>query len=72
MTYNTPTDEEMVYLASIKDMKRFGMNDRKVLYGTYNRIFNTKIAVSSCGSCLAKRHKHLMEVYNKEKDRNNG
>lgn len=66
MTYNTPTHEEMAYLAAIKTQKRYGKNDRDVLYHTYNRLFNTRIRPTTCGSCIAKRHKELMKVYQLE------
>ena len=72
MTYNTPTAEELAYLASIVNTKRYGANDRDMLYKTYNRIFNTNIRPSSCGGCLAKRHKELMIVYNENKNKENG
>jgi len=66
MTYNTPTHEEMTFLASIKNQKRYGKNEREMLYHVYNRLHNTHIRPTTCGSCLAKRHKELMKIYNTE------
>lgn len=62
MTYNAPTEEELEYLASISKQKRYGKDDRNKLYYTYNRLFNTRIKPTTCGSCIAKRHKELMQI----------
>ncbi len=59
---NTPTDEELEYIASIKNKKRYGLGDREELYRVFNRIHNTHIRPTSCGSCIAKRHKQLMKL----------
>lgn len=72
MKYNKPTDQELVYLATIRTMKRYGKNDREVLYGTYNRIFGTNKRPTTCGQCIAQVHRDLVKVYNLEKDRDNG
>jgi hypothetical protein len=69
---NKPTPEELVYLASIRTMKRYGNNDRAVMYGVYNRIFGTDKRPTSCGRCLSKTHKELMNVYNQYKNEDNG
>ena len=66
---NKPTDAELTYIASIKDQKRFSPNDRKVMYGVYNRIHGTNERPTSCGRCLANKHKALMKIY---KDNTNG
>ena len=62
MTYNAPTEEELEYLESIRKQKRYGKDDRNKLYYTYNRLFNTRVKPTTCGSCIAKRHKQLMQV----------
>lgn len=62
MTYNAPTEEELTYLESIRDQKRYSPADRDKLYYTYNRLFNTHIRPTTCGSCVAKRHKELMQI----------
>jgi len=72
MKYNTPTDEELTYLASIRGQKTYSPNDRVVMYNVYNRIFGTNKQPTSCGKCLAGTHRELMTVYNNEKNRNNG
>ena len=66
MTYNTPTEEELTYLESIRNQKRYSPADRDKMYYTYNRLFNTRIRPTTCGSCIAKRHKELMQVYQLE------
>ena len=66
---NKPTDAELTYIASIKDQKRFSPNDRKVMYGVYNRIMGTNDRPTSCGQCIAKKHKALIQIY---KDNTNG
>lgn len=67
MKYNTPTAEELEFLESIKHVKNYGKDARNEMYAVYNRIFNTNIRPTTCGACLAKRHKHLMEVLKNEK-----
>ena len=58
----TPTKEQLEYIESIKFQKRYGKDERLKLYQTYNDIFQTKIVPSTCGSCIAKRHKQLMQL----------
>lgn len=60
---NKPTPEEMIYIASIKDKKQYSPNDRNVLFGVYNRIHGTNDRPTSCGSCVAKKHRALLKVY---------
>jgi hypothetical protein len=62
MKYNTPTEEELEYIASISRQKRYSPADRDKLYYTYNRIFNTRVKPTTCGNCIANRHKQLMQV----------
>lgn len=69
---NKPTSEELVYLASIRKMKRYSPNDRVVLYGVYNRIFGTNKRPTSCGKCLGDTHRELMKVYNQYKNEEHG
>ena len=58
----TPTEEQLEYIESIRYQKRYGKEDRLKLYQTYNDIFQTKIVPSTCGSCIAKRHKQLINL----------
>ena len=66
MNYNTPTEEELIYMGSIRHQKRYGGNDRNVMYGVFNRLFNANRRPTSCGSCLAEVHKALMYVLDTE------
>lgn len=66
---NTPTDDELIYLAAIRNQKRYSPNDRNVMYGVYNRIFGTNKRPTSCGKCIANTHRELMKVYNQYKDK---
>tara|TARA_R110000772_G_scaffold18950_2_gene53356 strand:- start:105 stop:311 length:207 start_codon:yes stop_codon:yes gene_type:complete len=58
----TPTPEQLEYIDSIKHQRRYGKDERNKLYATYNEIFQTKIVSSTCGSCIAKRHKQLINL----------
>jgi len=70
--YNTPTIEELEYLASIVTKKQFGAGCRTELYNVYNRLYNANKRPTACGQCLARTHRELMVIYNNEKHRLNG
>ena len=69
---NTPTNDELTYLESIIQQKRYSPADREKMYSVYNRIFGTNKRPTSCGKCLANTHRELMNIYNKFKTNNNG
>ena len=58
----TPTEEQLEYIKSIRFQRRYGPDERLKLYQTYNDIFQTKIVPSTCGSCIANRHKQLINL----------
>ena len=62
--YNLPTQEELIYIDSIKSQKKFGRDDQVKMYSIYNRLFNEKARPGGCGRCLAEKHKALMYVLN--------
>lgn len=66
MTYNTPTDDELITIATFKNQRKFGKEQLNVMVGIYNRIFGTRERVTTCGSCVARIHKGLMDIYNRE------
>lgn len=68
---NTPTKEELTYLASIEKKKQYSPGDRIEMYKVYNRIFGTNDRPTSCGKCLSNTHRRLMNVYNKYKNQDN-
>lgn len=68
----TPTIEELKYIESIRNKKRYGGGDRNEMWVVYNRIFGTNDRPTSCGSCVAKVHRRLMNVYNQNKQLLNG
>ena len=66
MNYNTPTHDELTTIATFQGQRKFGKEQIGVMVGIYNRIFNTRERATTCGSCVARIHKGLMDVYNRE------
>ena len=56
------TQEQYDYLQSIKKKKLFGRDEIKQMYNLYNLLTNSNDITSTCGSCVAKRHRKLMEI----------
>lgn len=69
---NKPTKDELIYLQSIERKKSYGGGDRQQMWDVYNRIFGTNERPTSCGSCVSKVHRRLMNVYNQYKTELNG
>ena len=65
---NTPTDEELKYIASIVNKKRYSPQEVKDMFDLYNRLHGTKDRPTTCGKCIARKHSALMKIYKNNKN----
>ena len=66
---NKPTEEELTYIASIRDKRRYSPQEVKDMFDLYNRLHGTKDKPTTCGRCIARKHSALLKIY---KDNKNG
>jgi hypothetical protein len=57
------TKEEYEFLGTIKGKAVIRMAEQQTINQIYNRIFNTRVEATNCGSCLKTRIVELQAVY---------
>jgi len=57
------TQEEYEFLGTIKGKNVIRAAEQQTINNIYNRIFNTKVESTNCGSCLKTRIVELQAVY---------
>lgn len=67
---NDLSHEDFSYLEAFLATNATSVNakDQKELVGIFNRVFNSKRTVSSCGVCVAKMIRDLQVIFEKAKD----
>tara|TARA_R100000789_G_C2926228_1_gene127846 strand:- start:177 stop:554 length:378 start_codon:yes stop_codon:yes gene_type:complete len=64
------TEEEYKWLDNWYTLNKSRMpsRDQKEFISIYNRVFNKKTTVSTCGSCVAEKLRQMKKVYNEYND----
>lgn len=61
------TYDELEQIQSLMEKSRYSHYDLTIIYDLYNRVFNEKKNITSCGKCSANKLKALKRKYEAER-----